>query len=192
MTRRIAAILLAAGAARRFGGNKLVARLPDGTAVGLAAARRLAGAVTTLRVVVAPDADETRALFEPAFAVTVCPDATSGIGHSLAHGVAASADADGWLIALADMPHVASATIAAVLDALDLPSRIVRPAHAGRAGHPVGFGRDYFDELVALTGDAGAASVIARHPAHLTTVDVDDPGCLIDIDRPGDLDQPVR
>jgi molybdenum cofactor cytidylyltransferase len=56
----------------------------------------------------------------------------------------------------------------------------------GRRGHPVAFAAELYSELVQLSGDDGARRVMLRYPAH--GQDVDDPGVLLDIDTPADLD----
>ena len=114
--------------------------------------------------------------------LAVCPDACSGMGHSLACGVRARSDAAGWVIALADMPAVSPTTISAVRDALAHGHQSAAPVHRGQRGHPVGFGRACREELLALTGDAGARGVLAAHPPLL--IEVADPGCLLDVDAP--------
>ncbi|MGR9093213.1 MAG: nucleotidyltransferase family protein, partial [Gammaproteobacteria bacterium] len=114
---RIVGVLLAGGASARFGGNKLTAQV-DGCAIGLLAARTLAAVTHEIIVVVPPDRPATIALFEREFPVSVCADARKGIGHSIAHGVGRTAAADGWLIALADMPLIKIETVEAVKAAL--------------------------------------------------------------------------
>jgi molybdenum cofactor cytidylyltransferase len=153
----------------------------------VAALRNLRAATAEVVAVVrAADDDAQRRLRELLRAegagIATCADADSGMGHSLACGVRARADAAGWLVALADMPAVAPATIAAVRDAVAAGAEAAAPVHRGRRGHPVGFGRACLGELLALTGDAGARSVLQRHPP--LPIDVDDPGCLLDIDTP--------
>lgn len=183
---RLVGVLLAGGASSRFGGNKLAA-LIDGTPIGLQAARTLAAVMPEIIVVIPPDRASTQTLFEGEFPVSVCPDAHAGIGHSIAHGVRQTSAADGWLIALADMPLIESDTIAAVKSALSSRAMIVRPRTGGRYGHPVAFGGDYGPELMELRGDSGAAAVITRHPGAVIALDVADPGILLDIDRPADI-----
>lgn len=182
---RLVGLLLAGGASSRFGGNKLAA-LIDGVPIGLRSARTLAAVMQEILVIVPPDKASTQALFEGEFPVSVCPDARVGIGCSIAHGVRQTSAADGWLIALADMPLIETGTIAAVKSALSR-SVIVRPCTGGRGGHPVGFGGDFASELEQLRGDSGAASVIARHPEAIISLDVADPGVLFDVDRPADI-----
>jgi molybdenum cofactor cytidylyltransferase len=184
----IRALLLAAGAGRRFGADKLTARLPDDTPVGVAAARNLlAAGCEVLAVVRAREAGIGPALAALGVDVVGCADAGLGMGHSLACGVQASADADGWLVALADMPFVRPATVAAVAAALASGAEIAVPALEGRYGHPVGFAARWRVELLGLHGDVGARGLLAAHDDRILEVTVDDPGVLRDIDRPADL-----
>lgn len=187
---RVTGILLAAGQGVRFGGHKLLAPLSDGTPLALAAARNLRAALDDemLVVVVRPDDRLLAAQFaSEGFRMAVNGDAVRGMGTSLACGVRAAAGADGWLIALADMPAVRPATIRRVAAALVQGAALAAPFRAGRRGHPVGFGSGLRDELLALDGDSGARELLSRYSTRLTSVEVDDAGILLDIDTPGDL-----
>jgi len=133
------------------------------------------------------DAALAAALGASGATIVRCAKAAEGMGASLACGVAASADAGGWVVALADMPWIAPATIRAIANALADGAAIVAPSYRGQRGHPVGFSREYRDALAELTGDAGARSVLQRNPDRLTWVDVDDPGVLRDVDTRADL-----
>ena len=62
-----------------------------------------------------------------------------------------------------------------------------RAVHAGRRGHPVGFGKACRVELSALGADEGAKSVVAAHREAMVRIEVDDPGVLRDVDTPQDL-----
>jgi molybdenum cofactor cytidylyltransferase len=186
--RAVVGILLAAGKGTRFGGDKLLHRLADGTSIGAAAARHLIAAGVEVLAVLRPDDLALAALVaREGCAVTFCPAAEHGMGASLAHGVSMRPDAAAWLIALADMPVVKTATIAALVRKLEEGSAIVAPACNGRRGHPVGFARRFGAQLAALDGDAGARDIVAAHMAELTLVECDDPGVLYDVDRPDDL-----
>ena len=186
--RGITGILLAAGSSRRFGSNKLLVPLPDGTPLVLAAVRRLRLVVDAVIAVVHP---QDRVLPELLTAenvqIVVCQHADTGMGASLAAGVAASADARGWLIVLADMPAIQVSTLQRVAQALDHGAVLVAPFHVGQRGHPVGFHSSVRDELLALSGETGARDILARHASALTRLDVDDAGILLDVDTPADL-----
>lgn len=190
---RIAGILLAAGAARRFGGGKLLARLDNGETIGYRACANLAAVVAEVFAVIRGGDDElARELVAAGARPTVCADAAAGMGASLAHGMqtAAASDADAVIVALADMPWIRPATLRAVADSLKQGAAVVVPRYQGRRGHPVGFARVLFPELTRLGGDDGARAVIDA-AAGVCWVDVDDPGVLRDVDVPGDLNPAV-
>ncbi len=181
-------LLLAAGFSRRFNADKLLQPLADGTPIGLVAAHHLRAALPeTLVVVNAETTELSRLLTRDGFFVTVCPQAKEGMGASLAWGVNRTASASAWIIALADMPFIQPATMRQVADAIDQPTTLATPVFQGRRGHPVGFGRAYFAELVQLTGDEGARAILRRHQQHLRCLSCEDPGILADIDTPADL-----
>jgi molybdenum cofactor cytidylyltransferase len=184
------AILLAAGAGTRFGGGKLLHPLEDGAAIAVHAARNLLEAGLEVLAVVRPgDFPLAELLESEGCSVTRCPNAAQGMGVSLAHGVAMSSDANGWVVALADMPRIRPDTIARVVRALMAGAAIVAPACQGDRGHPVAFGRRFLGELQGLSGDSGARALVQRNQALLRVIDCDDPGILLDIDRRGDLER---
>ncbi len=183
-------LLLAAGRGTRFDPtgqqNKLLAPLPDGTPIARAAAHPLLASVPRV-VAVVRTGDEALAhlLNDAGCDVIFSSEAERGMGASLAAGVHASADADGWIVALADMPWVAPETVEAVARHLGQGSSIVAPVYRGRRGHPVGFGAMHGAALAALDGDVGARLLLET--PDLTTIDVDDAGVIADVDTPGDL-----
>lgn len=188
--RLVSGILLAAGAATRFGGGKLLHPLEDGVAIGARAARNLL-AVTgeVIAVVRWGDFPLSDMLDEEGCHVTMFRDATRGMGASLAHGVSRARDADGWIVALADMPRIAPETMRKIAAALEEGAQIVAPSYKGERGHPVGFAAALRDELLALDGDRGARAILERHRDAVKIIECDDPGVLYDIDRKSDLER---
>jgi molybdenum cofactor cytidylyltransferase len=186
---QLVGVLLAAGRGERFGGGKLVASLPGtGIALGVAALRNLRAALPAVVAVVRPEDDVlASALAAEGARVVRAERAAEGMGASLAAGVDAAGAADGYVVALADMPWIAPPTIARIARALEQGATIAAPRHAGKRGHPVGFAASLRAELLALGGDEGAKRVLAAHRAALQLIDVDDPGVLRDVDRPDDL-----
>jgi molybdenum cofactor cytidylyltransferase len=189
---RIIGILLAAGRGERFGGGKLLVPLPAGShagaALGVAACRNLCAALGDVVAVVRTGDDALAAAFAREGAwVVVAERAAEGMGASLAAGIAAAGAADGYVVALADMPWVAPATIRAIVEALRSGASIAAPRHLGKRGHPVGFAAAHRDELLALSGDSGARTIVEANASLVDFVDVDDAGVLADVDVPADL-----
>ncbi len=187
----IVGILLAAGAGHRFGGQKLLVPLAGEVPMVIKAARSLGAAVDKTLAVVRPGEDElARILAMEGVAVTACANADQGMGVSLAEGVKASPEADGWVIALGDMPFIRVQTHRRVVAELVRGTLLVAPTYQGRRGHPVGFANALGRELCQLEGDRGARTLLRRHRERLTLFDCPDAGILRDIDVPADLDAP--
>jgi len=104
-----------------------------------------------------------------------------GLGDSIAAGVQACPDLDGWLMILGDMPFILPSSIEQVVAGIR-EDGISVPVLAGGYGHPVGFGREFGPKLMALTGDRGAKVLFAG--AQVLEVPVDDPGVTWDVDVP--------
>lgn len=184
----ILGILLAGGSASRFGSNKLLHPLPDGTPIAAAAARNLKAALPRVVAVVRPGVPELeRALAGEGLEVAVCAQAAEGMGTTLAHAVRFAGPADGWVIALADMPFIRPETIRRVAAAIAGGAPLAAPVHRGNRGHPVGFGARFRSDLERLTGDAGAHAILKAGHATIALIPVDDPGVVRDIDVPADL-----
>ena len=112
-----------------------------------------------------------------------------GMGDSIAAGVRATPGAGGWLVLPGDLPLVAPESLRAVAAALARAS-VVLPMHRGTRGHPVGFGAEHRDALLALTGPEGAAAIVrAAQPLKL---ELDDAGIVTDIDTVDDLARAER
>jgi len=190
----IQGLLLAAGKSTRFGANKLLHPLSDAPPVAVAAARNLAAALGDILVVVRPEDAELIHLLEAAALgpVLPCAESLNGMGHSLAFGVMATPLADGWVVALGDMPHIRPASIREVAQRLVAGAAIAAPTYRGRRGHPVGFAAGFYQDLAGLRGDTGARDLIQRHRQGAELFPWDDPGTLYDLDRPEDLTRVSR
>jgi molybdenum cofactor cytidylyltransferase len=185
-------LLLAAGSATRFGSDKLQHPLPHGVSIAVQAARHLKAEMSRVVAAVRPDAAATaRALEAEGCEVVICERAAEGMGASLACAARAAGAADGYLVALADMPFVRPSTIAAVREALERGALLAAPYWRARRGHPVGFAGRLRGELEALGGDEGARRLLEARAAELVKVPVGDPGALRDIDQPSDLSPPL-
>lgn len=188
----VVALLLAAGAASRFGSDKLLHPLPHGVPIAVQAARHLRAVLARVIAAVRPGAGElAERLAAEGCTVLACERAAEGMGATLACAVRAAPFADGYLVALGDMPYVRPSTILAVCDALAAGATLAAPYYRGERGHPVGFAAGLRPELEALAGDEGARRLLEAHLSELRKVPVGDPGVLRDIDRPADLSPPL-
>ncbi len=188
----VSALVPAAGESRRMGGRDKLLE-PVG---GQPLLRRV---VETLA---ASDADEVVVVLPPdpgarADAITgtgarsvVNRRAAEGMGTSLGAGVAAlRPDAEAVLVVLADMPELTAGHINRLIAAFDPAAgrAIVRAVdEAGRPGHPVLFGRRFFELLRALEGDAGARALIEDYPEFLAEVTLPGAAATTDLDTPED------
>lgn len=183
-------ILLAAGFGKRFDStgtrNKLLEVLPDGRTVAWRSARTLAAALPSSIAVVRPgNAALAEELRRGGCRVVEAPDAEAGMGVALRAGVAATAEARGWVVALADMPWLPMELVRAVALTITTPETIAAPWRDGKRGHPVGFGAAWRDALLKLDGDEGARALLTDQP--VTRILTEDDGPFRDIDTPGDL-----
>jgi len=187
----IAALILAAGQATRFGSDKRQALLPDGCSMLEAVITRYREVFDTL-LMVAPDHDHFSRQLADIHGIELVPNEQPdlGMGHSLACGaqaLLAHHGLSGVVIGLADMPAVASATLLDVRQTLTSRGRPVVPIYQGRLGQPRGLPQDWFEALTRLTGDQGARQLLDWRQA--VAVHVNDPGVLHDVDTPADLER---
>lgn len=186
-------ILLAAGFSRRFGtSDKLMHCLSDGRPIGLAAAQNLVQAVPAAIAIVRPENQELGELLKAAgMHVTACGAHEKEMADSLAAAIRFSArfaeSADGFVIALADMPFIRPQTIADVAGKLMTGASVVVPVYQGRRGHPVAFAAKFRNDLENLRGDEGARSILKRYRDETYTLACDDTGILADIDTLSDI-----
>ena len=116
-----------------------------------------------------------------------------GMGDSIAAAVRATASAGGWLVLPGDLPLVRSATLRTMAAAL-AHSAVAMPLYRGERGHPVGFAAQCLPDLLALSGEQGAAGIVRQHAqqGRVLNVEVQDEGTVTDIDTVEDLARAER
>jgi len=183
------AIVLAAGAGRRFGGRKLVAPLLGRPVIQhVLDALRAAGIADGVVVVGHGAADIEAAVSWAGERIVTNPDPDRGLSSSLRIGLGAlGPEIDAAIVLLGDQPLVDPAVIRALLaEPLDDARPIVVPRYpTDGAPNPVRVERVAWAMAETLTGERGFGSVIASHPELVRHLDVagDNP----DIDTPADL-----
>ena len=176
----VAALILAAGVGRRFGGPKYAAQLGGRTFLERVADTARAAGLSPVLAVVPPNASV------PAGVTAVAnPEPWRGISRSLQIGILrVPEDADAVLVLLVDQPTMPVAHLAAVLAARG-PRPLVAAEANGRLGPPVLVERGQLSLVNELSGDTGLRAVLARHPELVQRVRV--PAHPPDVDRPEDL-----
>jgi molybdenum cofactor cytidylyltransferase len=189
--------VLAGGAGSRFGGGKLLAPWAGG--VLLDGALAAAFAAPAVRVIVVTGSDgEAVAAAASAFArklgvagrlhVVHAADHAEGMGASLRRAAAdLAADCAGVFVFLGDMPRVPHAVLSPLAEAVRAGAPAAAPSFEGRRGHPVVIGASLRPQLLTLTGDAGARSILKDLGDRLALVEAPDDGVLFDVDERGDL-----
>ena len=190
---KIVGLLLAAGSATRFGSDKLRHALPHGVPIAVQAARHLKLEIARVVAVVRPDSPELKANLESeGCEVVVCENAAEGMGASLACAARAAGEADGYLIALGDMPFVRRTTIAAVRDALAAGAPLAAPYFRARRGHPVALVKEVSDKDLSRRATRERSNCSRTNERLLVKIPVGDPGTIRDIDTLDDLAPPLR
>ena len=167
-------MVLAAGSARRFGGNKLAAAVE-----GVALIRRALSEVPAerfARVAVVTQYPEIRELAKEFSFTPVWNNAPeAGVSRSIALGLAALGDCPGALFLVADQPLLRRESVDALVTLWqEKPDGIAALGHGGVRGNPCLFPARLFPELRALQGDRGGAAVIRRHEDALLLVEADE------------------
>ncbi|MBX3485188.1 nucleotidyltransferase family protein [Phenylobacterium sp.] len=185
-----AALVLAAGAASRFGGGKLTAAYRGAPLVhgALAAARASGGAIT---VVTGADADavaDAARAFDPGVRIVHAAGHAEGMAASLRAGIAGLPDGlAGAFVFLGDMPRIPHAVLAPLAEAVRGGAPAAAPTFQGVRGHPVVLSAALFAGARTLSGDVGARPLIQGLGARLALVEAPDDGVLFDVDERPDL-----
>jgi CTP:molybdopterin cytidylyltransferase MocA len=174
----ITGIVLAAGAATRFGGGKAVARFQGERLVDRAVATLTAGGCD--RVLVVVGALDVGAVHHAILVLN--SDWQTGMGSSLRAGLSAARDAEAVVVTLVDQPLIGAEAVKRLVEAWRDGAPIAVATYEGRPAHPVLFGREAVADLLpTLIGDVGARDFLASRP-DVVAVDCTDTG------RPDDVD----
>lgn len=182
------AIVLAAGASRRFGSPKQLARVDGRTLLQTAVERAVALCGHAVIVVLGARAAELAPLLRRSPALLVVNRGwEEGLGSSIRAGIAhLPGSCDGVLLMLADQPAVTSADLRRLADGWRRqPECIAAALYDATVGVPAIFPRSCLRELGELRGDSGARALIARNPDRVVRVAI--PRAALDIDTPEDL-----
>ena len=135
----VGCVLMASGAGRRFGSNKLLSAV-EGVPLHRRAMAALAPAGFGRLVVCSPYPEVLSAGAEYGFRPLDNPGAGEGIAASIRLGVAAMDGMDGALFAVCDQPWLTTESVRRLLDARELEFHeiaAVSPCIYVRKGHPL-------------------------------------------------------
>lgn len=182
-TGKLAALVLAAGSARRFGSDKLSAPFRGEPLVHHAI--RAARAAPVERVIVVCGDRLDLGDWPGCPAVEPVPIASTALSESLKAGVGAAGAVAGLFVFLGDMPLVPHGVAGSLAAALEGHFAAV-PRHAGTRGHPVLLSARALAEVATLTGDEGAGRLLKQR-GDVAFVEVSDDAILLDVDHAADL-----
>lgn len=186
---RLAGVVLAAGAGRRFGKPKALVEHEGALFVERASGVLRAGGCDPVLVVLGARAEEVVARADlPGATVLMNPDWPTGMASSLHTALDALTGHDGVVAALVlpvDMPGVTATAVRRVA-AHVTSSALAAASYEGRRGHPVLLGREHWSGVRAASrGDSGARDYLRHH--HVTPVPCEDVAAGFDVDRPDEV-----
>lgn len=190
---RFAAVVLAAGASRRFGPeNKLCAAVDGEALIRRVVTTALEAGISDVVIVTGNESDQVaQALEGLTIRLTHNPDWETGMGTSIAAGIAALADdIDGAFIVPGDMPFLDPAlfrTLAGVFEQNEFRSIVYPVTISGEQRNPVLWPCRYFSELRALPGHKGAKELLRSLANRTVTIPFGDDMLFADIDNKDDL-----
>ena len=188
--REVGLILLAAGASRRMERPKQLLPFAGTTLLRHACQTALATVARPVIVVLGAGHAECAAeIADLPVERVINPQWEQGLSGSLRVGLARlieiAPQLAGVVVLLPDQPLVQPEHVTALLAAWDPPRRpLAAAAYNGILGVPAVFGREFFAELAALTGQEGARALILRHVAETAPVEM--AAAAQDVDTPSD------
>ena len=186
---KLGGVILAAGQSSRMGRDKALLEYRGSTflnhLISLFSPR-----VDPLIVVLGHHAETIRPTIQqrPTAKVVINQDYKKGMLTSLQAGIRTlPSDIGAAMFTLVDHPAVEGATVERLIERFQAGGRpLAIPCYRRRRGHPVIAARPILEEILRLPDDSSAKTVIRGHRRETAFVEVDDPGVVLDIDRPSD------
>jgi molybdenum cofactor cytidylyltransferase len=188
--KKVFGVVLAAGAASRFGSTKQLAEIDGTTLVQRSHDVAIDACGSSTVLVVGHDWQAVRDACELAGGfLIVNQEYNSGLGTSIAQAVRSVQHvADAIVVLLADQVLITSEHVRALVAAWDgAHDRIVATAYADTVGAPVLFPSGCFADLAKLEGDSGGRQLLSDERFQVTEIVFE--AAAVDIDTPDDLKQ---
>ena len=188
-SKRITAVVLAAGQSRRMGDkNKLFLKMGEESIIQKVVNNLKRSKVDNVVVVTGHESEKVVSeLSDASVRFVHNPEYSQGLSTSLRTALAnLSQDISGVLVCLGDMPFVNNWHIDKLIDAFDPVTKhsICIPTYKGKRGNPVLWDRRYFQEMMELRGDVGAKHMIGDYEESVIEIEIDDIGVVTDFDTP--------
>lgn len=189
---QVAAVILAAGSSRRMGReNKLLQHINNQPMVRSVVETALASQAGPVIVVTGHDAAEVRQCLTGLDVTFVHnPNYEDGLSTSVRIGVGHVDNTSmGAIMMLGDMPCISSDTVDLLIETFQSRKGqdICVPVHGGQRGNPILWPREFFPDMMDLSGDAGARRLLKSHQNRVAEVDVGVDSIFIDVDTSTDL-----
>ena len=185
---KIGCALLAAGAGRRFGGEKLLHEIGGEPMIARAIQLYRCIPFAARACVTRMESSQIQSLArESGFSVVINPDPERGVGTSVsivtAELIRQEPELDGILYAVSDQPFLTQQSVQRLINAFATePDKIASLGFDGNRGNPAIFPKDLFGELMGLKEDIGGGAVIRQHKERLLIVEAESARELEDID----------
>lgn len=187
----VEAVVLAAGYSSRMKGkNKLMLEISGRPVIEHVIKNVLNSNIKTVAVIVGNHKEKLMPILQK-YPIKIVENTnfSEGISSSIKQAAASLPHfTSAVMVFLGDMPLIRPQTINEILcQYLKNSCLIAAPVYRGKRGHPVLFDKVLFPEMLKLSGDVGAGSILKAHYQDVCRVNVDDPGILLDVDRPEDF-----
>ena len=171
----ITAIILAAGASRRMGTQKLLLPFAGKTVIEHVIDQVNAAGITDVVVVVGADQSVGDVVKHSDVRVIVNASPDDGMLSSIRCGLRAIPDtADAVMVVLGDQPSISAGLLHAMLAAWEVsPRRMLVPTFQGKRGHPLMFSLDYRAEVLARYDEGGLRGLLRHHEGDVLDMPAD-------------------
>ena len=188
---RISAVLLAAGGSSRYGRCKQLVEINGSNLVRLAV-NKLSALFPFDSVIVVIGANServTQAVSDLPVKIVYNANWQQGLASSLKAGLnSVEPDCRAVMITLCDQALVTEDHLRLLLDQwLASPSEITASTYAGTIGTPAIIPAEFYPQVLALEGDAGAKPLLKNNAARVRTLPI--PEAEFDLDVPADLEK---
>ena len=191
-----AGIILAAGVSTRFGQPKQLLRLKDKCLIEWVLNAAITSQLSRIILVLGQAHNKIlqtlgEKLQHAKLQIEINPHYQRGQSQSLQVGLSKVINTyPAVMFLLADQPLVDAVTINYLLDNFwSTDKDICVPTIGGKRGNPTIFRKNFYSQIMNITGDIGARQIIGAHPARVLEIEIKNPHFFFDIDTPEDMER---